>query len=350
MVSFHKDNIIKGWDFSLEDINNATKKNNPICLNPSIDLTNACNLNCPYCYIEDKNSIRKKRKKDELSIDETFNVIKTFSEMGAKTINIVGAGEPTIDQHFESVIRGIYDLGMTTVLFTNGVKFKSDSLVDLCFKHNVSIVLKLNSLNETNQDLVAGKNGYYKNQQIALNKLIKRGFNLTRPTRLGIDTILYSGNLFEMPEIHKFARLNNLFPITADFIPTGRTLDGKLVNNEDYILQTHLNALNSSEKKYIKTQIELIDKNFNIKKNNSCSYYGGGICTQILGMYVDITGNIYPCVARSKIKNNQLISYNYGNIRDGLDLKNIWFNDEYLINLRNNFDGGCPYKQNIAEI
>ena len=45
-------------------------------LNPMLDLSNPCNLNCPYCYIEDKNSPRKKRKPNELTLGETKKIIE----------------------------------------------------------------------------------------------------------------------------------------------------------------------------------------------------------------------------------------------------------------------------------
>src|SRR5438445_12203316 len=95
-------NCLAGWYFSANDIAEALTDGR--MLNPSIDLTNACNLNCPYCYIEEKNSRRKVRRPDELSHEETLAVIDDFISCGAKTINIVGAGEPTIDPHFEQTV------------------------------------------------------------------------------------------------------------------------------------------------------------------------------------------------------------------------------------------------------
>src|ERR1041385_7062895 len=128
-------NTIKGWYFDSSQISNSLDFGQ--MLNPSIDLTNACNLNCPYCYIEEKNSIRKKRRPNELTLEESLYVIDELKECGAQTINIVGAGEPTIDEHFYTIIEHIYSKGITTVLFTNGTKFTSDhQMLDFCFSHD----------------------------------------------------------------------------------------------------------------------------------------------------------------------------------------------------------------------
>ena len=76
-------------------------------LNVSIDLSNPCNLNCPYCYIEEKSSSRKIRRSDEIPIELTLSAISKFADAGARTVNIVGAGEPTVDVDFERVVRRI---------------------------------------------------------------------------------------------------------------------------------------------------------------------------------------------------------------------------------------------------
>ena len=61
-------------------------------LSASVYLSNPCDLNCPYCYVEEKNSFRKARKPNELDLEETKRVINDLCSWGAKTINIVGAG------------------------------------------------------------------------------------------------------------------------------------------------------------------------------------------------------------------------------------------------------------------
>lgn len=346
-------NSIDGWYFSEEDIKNAISGN--VMLNPSIDLTNACNLNCPYCYIEEKNSERKVRKPNELTIHETLRIIDDFANCGAKTINIVGAGEPTIDPHFEEVINYIYSKKLKTVLFTNGIRFYHfPKLLRLLYDRNVSIVLKYNSNDNNKQDLVAGRKAYAEKRNKVLDWLIDYGFNSHYPTKLGIDIIVFNGNIEELLEIHKWCRGNNIFPIAAEFIPTGRTEDGVFQgysalegfneSEKQYITEI-LRPINKNDRIKLLTNIREIDKKFEIKYNEQIAYYGGGICSQILGLYVDIEGNIWPCVARKKVIDKNMVNSRLGNFRDGDLPSKLWQSDKYIHNIKRTFNGGCPYKQ-----
>lgn len=350
-------NTIRGWDFTDDEISDAISSNK-VLLNPSIDLTNACNLNCPYCYIEEKNSTRKTRRTDELTFEETLKVIDDLKSLNAKTINIVGAGEPTIDPHFQEVVKHIHESGMTTVLFTNGIKFTTDhSLVEFCYLNDVSIVLKYNSQSPLIQDLVSGRKGFSNKRDEALKLFFQSGFNATTPTRLGIDTIVFKGNTAEIPVLHKWCRDNNIFPISAEYIPTGRTENGVFTGYESIKgfrkeevqeISFLLMPTNSTERKLLVETIRGIDESLGIKRNGNMAYYGGGTCSQILGLYIDIQGNIWPCVARSVKEGKKLVDGNLGNIRNGNLPSEIWLNHPYMKKIRTNYDGGCPYKPTLT--
>lgn len=350
-------NTIRGWDFTEKEIFEAVSTNKTL-LNPSIDLTNACNLNCPYCYIEEKNSLRKIRKASELTLEETIKVIDDLKSINAKTINIVGAGEPTLDPHFHEVISHIHNVGLTTVLFTNGIKFTTDhSLVEFCYMNDVTIVLKYNSQSSLIQDLVSGRKGYSDKRDDALKLFLQSGFNTSTPTRLAIDTIVFKGNTSEIPILHKWCRDNNIFPISAEYIPIGRTENGMFsgfdsikgfrpeeISEISYLLI----PVNSLERKLIIETIKEIDDVIGIQKQKEFSYYCGGKCSQILGLYVDIEGNIWPCVAKSIKKGEKLENENLGNIRNGILPSEVWLNHSYMNTIRLNYNGSCPYKPTLS--
>jgi MoaA/NifB/PqqE/SkfB family radical SAM enzyme len=349
-------NSIAGWDFTSEEI--AESLSNGHMLNPSIDLSNPCNLNCPYCYIEEKNSTRKVRKPDELSHEETLAVISDLNLCGAQTINIVGAGEPTIDPHFKEVIEFISELGMKTVLFTNGIQLVHESwLTGFLYSHNVSVVLKYNSDLEDVQDFVAGKCGYTKRRDQALEKLQAAGFAAHYPTRLGIDIIVFKGNVEEIPKIHERCRRENIFPIAGEYIPTGRTeagefqgeqaLQGVTKDEKDRVVQL-LQPISVSERQQLFGKLAEVDRRFGIERSEVCAYFGGGICTQIIGLYIDIQGDIWPCVARKKCVGDSFENGCLGNVRKGYKPSEIWKNDSYMKFIRRNFTGGCPYKTSLT--
>jgi len=345
-------NAIAGWDFTRTKICAALQQGS--MLNPSIDLSNACNLNCPYCFIEEKNSARKIRKPNELTLDETLFVIDDLASAGAETINIVGAGEPTIDPHLRAVIEHISGLGLTTVIFTNGIALASSpELVDFLYMHRVSVVLKWNSFRAEVQDLVAGRTGYTAKRDQAFELLLDRGFAACLPTRLGIDTIVFHGNITEVSTIHDWARRNNIFPIAADYIPTGRTEDGtfqgfaavQFLDPPDQSRVAQLLAPpGPQERAQLDHELRVIDQRYAVARPPHYAYYGGGICTQILGLYVDINGSIWPCVARKMVWQGKISDSPLGNVRRGDLPSAVWRNHAYMHHIRRSFDGGCPYK------
>ena len=349
-------NTLMGWHFSIDEIRAALSGDK--ILNVSIDLSNPCNLNCPYCYIEEKNSRRKLRKPNELTFDETIQIIDDYAAAGAKTVNIVGAGEPTIDPHFEDVLVAISKRGMHTVIFTNGIRLAEDpELLIFLNKTPTTIVLKFNSFNPEIQDLVAGHPGYTTKRDLALDRLQDLGLNAYTPTRIGLDLMAFKGNLEELPRIHEMCRRHNYYPISADYIPTGRTQDGifsgfasieGLTPDNQKRISELLQPLSPSEKACIYQQTEEIDKSYGIERSGSSAYYGGGKCTQLLGLYVDIQGFIWPCVARSQIQDDQLKPTPLGHIRNGDIPSDIWRNHPYMRLIRSQYNGSCPYKPLIS--
>lgn len=351
-------NTIHGWFFTPDEIHEALSGNK--MLNPSIDLTNACNLNCPYCYIEEKNSERKVRKTNELTLDESLSIIDDLAICGAKTINIVGAGEPTIDPHFEEIINHIYNQGLKTVLFTNGIRFYYyPKLLRLLYDRNVSIVLKYNSADSHKQDLVAGRKDYTVKRNSVLELLFDYGFNAHMPTRLGLDIIVFNGNVDEIVSTHEWCRKNNIFPIAAEYIPTGRTEDGifqgykaleSLSTKDKEEIKNLLHPITNETRRILLQKIYGVDSQLNIKYNSHCAYYGGGICTQILGLYIDIEGNMWPCVARKIKENDKYIEKSLGNFRKGVKPSVIWQKNKYMKYIRSTYNGGCPYKNELHKI
>jgi MoaA/NifB/PqqE/SkfB family radical SAM enzyme len=345
-------NSIDGWYFTKEEISECLK--NSHMLNPSIDLSNKCNLNCPYCYVEDKDSLRKTRHNDELNFNQIINVIDELHSCGARTINIVGAGEPTIDTDFEEIIEHINTKKIKIVLFTNGIRlFNETTLVKFLQKNNVSVVIKYNSSKPDIQDLLVGRQGYTLKRDATLEMLIDLGFNSHYPTKLGIDVIVNKGNFKEVPQILKWCRENNIFPIIGGYIPSGRTFDGffcgyNSIKNQSFKRQrrivTLLQPINNKEKNDLLLILKDIDRNFNITYPNNPAYYCGGICTQTLGIYITFKGEIFPCISKKIKEGNELKVQLLGNIKNEDSIINIWKDNIYLRGVRKNFSGNCIYK------
>jgi|GEM_PF-1445928 len=341
---------LAGWHFEARDIAEAIAGER--LLNPSIDLGVVCDLNCPYCFTEDILGDRRSARPDAMTEKETFEVLDDFICAGARTVNIVGAGEPLLNRSFMAVVKHLAAENVRTVVFTNGTRLAADDdLINFVAGLDVTVVLKFNSCNALVQDAVAGRRGYTERRNLALRKLVSLGLTTAEPTRLGIDTLAFAGNFHELPEIHRWCRVSNIYPLTSDFIPTGRTKCGGLESREgaagpDAELATiagaALQPLTTQQRADLRASLQEIDAQMGIVQHTAAAYYGGGACTQILGVYVDVEGNVWPCVARTTLHGPA--DQPLGNIRTGTTPSTAWRTSEYLSWIRRTYSGACPYK------
>jgi len=336
-----------GWMFSDEECKDAIQCSR--LLNPSIDFSNACNLNCAYCFSEKYDSHRKITYENELSYKQLKSVIDDFVAAGAKTINVVGSGEPTIYKYFVELIYYIFSLDVTPVVFTNGIMlYRNYGLINFLQKVNASVVIKLNSMNHEIQDLLAGRKGYTKKRDWALEALIDAGFNAHKPTRIGADIIVMSGVMREIPDMHRFCRNNNIFPIITDYIPSGRCIGGNIdYRNGDgrKEVSSLMDPLNNIERAGLYKELKKIDrKEYKISHDKNPAYYSGVSCRQRIGLYVDILGDIWPCVAKSNEIGLDGRSFSLGNINNGDFPSWIWKNNGFSKKHLSGYTGGCIYK------
>ena len=347
---------LDGWSFSRSDLEEALRGER--LLNPSLDSSNRFNLNGPVCFIEEKGSTRKTRRPDELSLTETLGVIDDFARAGARTINLLGAGEPTIDPHFRQVLLYVHKRNMRVVLFTNGIALSCDpDMVSLLREHATTVVVKYNSANPLMQDKLVAKKGYSRFRDRTLQILMKEGFAEQFPTRLGIDVLALDAVVDEIVEIYLAARRLNIVPLVADYIPTGRTEGGKFRGQEALRtvgqavgLEDLFKPLTDEQRLRIHRDLVNLDReHFDLDiPTGPCSYYGAGRCTQVLGVYVDMMGRIWPCVARSQISAAQILTRPLGNLRAGDRPSTVWQTHPYMRGIRETFDGGCPYKTPLS--
>src|SRR3990167_2724913 len=106
-----------GTDYSREDVANARAINQLLHLD--MDLTGECQLKCFYCD-RTPDRYNKIPNRVELTTEDRKNLIFQAKQLGAKTIEFPGAGEPMIDAGFWEVIEYIHSLGMISVIFTSG--------------------------------------------------------------------------------------------------------------------------------------------------------------------------------------------------------------------------------------
>ncbi|SCN25163.1 pyrroloquinoline quinone biosynthesis protein PqqE [Clostridium sp. N3C] len=167
---FKKEGLVKFWE------NYNTKVDEPKILGVSISCSNMCNLRCIYCYA----GIDKKPLQNELSLDEQKKIISDAKELGAKTVVLCGDGEPTMDKNLVEMAKHAKNNNMVMVVVSNAVIFGDDdlckkihkmdgeSLLKSLYDNDVSLIIKLESLDEQKYEYVVGVKGAYKKYRTAI--------------------------------------------------------------------------------------------------------------------------------------------------------------------------------------
>jgi len=305
-------------------------------LNPAIELgTNACPWNCSFCFTEDPLNMegRKRRLTNELPLDRRLRLIDELSELGCRSINFVGAGEPTIDPNFWSLIARMSERSITPIVYTEAsLRLRDRLFASRLFDSGATVVVKVNSLwNAEYQNAVvrgpASKAtlptiNYTEARNQAIENLLEIGFASDVPTRLAFDTIVTTRNVDEIEALHRFARRNNIFVLLVAYLPSGRSSELQ----ED--------ALPYARQEALFARLAEIDKAEFGMEHGTRYPYGGGVPCSIrgLGMYVKITGEVFDCPGES---------LRYGSLLED-SLASLW---ERAHEVRKGFDGMCLPRQ-----
>lgn len=113
---------MRGWDFTRDELSEAKKAHQ--MLNPAMELgTNYCPWNCGFCFTEDPHNPEgdKRRLTDEMTLERRLQLIDEAADLGTRSINFVGAGEPTIDPQFWKIIERMERRNIVPIVYTEAV-------------------------------------------------------------------------------------------------------------------------------------------------------------------------------------------------------------------------------------
>ena len=285
---------LEGYYFSPERAREV--RDNGQILSIRVETSLKCNLRCSYCY-----SAGGKALPNEIKYEEIIDVINQAKDLKAESIVIIGGGEPTIYPRFRDLVKYVHSINLIPVIFTNNQTMTKD-LAQFLLDHNVSVIIKLDSLDEKIQDEMSCVKGAYKNIMRGLQNLIDVGylnFKDEQRLKLGASFLVNKQNAPSVPAIWKFCRDRKIFPNLEMMIPNER---GDEVNNL---------LLSREEWKKLKLQLLELDR----------SEYGydwlpytpllASGCFQVMyNLYITVEGFVRPCsdiqVNIANIKNYSL--------------------------------------------
>jgi len=100
--------------------------------------TDKCNLDCDFCSVKNRNG-------DEIDYNLALKAISDFRQLGAKSIEFTGGGDPTMYPQINSLIKAAYHYGYKIGMITNGVALTKK--LDQCSLDKLNwLRISLNSL------------------------------------------------------------------------------------------------------------------------------------------------------------------------------------------------------------
>lgn len=240
-----------------------------------IEITNKCNLRCPYCFNDSKAS-----NKDKMSIYLFQKLVNECLIMGINKITISG-GEPLLHPNFFQFVDILNNNKIEFQLITNGTCFTREHIAFLKDK-KCSVQLTLDGPTEIIHDKIRGQGTFYKNiwvidQLKEINKDFVIRFNLS------------NDNKYDVLDAVSLVRAKSIKDFYFSYIkPIGR---GK--NHGDVSIDFLFDSLKIIKKKRVQYEFPQCLYGINIDVNDSCPFYSEG--DVVYSPRITATGNVYPC-------------------------------------------------------
>lgn len=179
--------FVHHWD-KIEQLKEG-KQINPISL--KIILTNTCTRKCHFCFEKEKN----KMFQETLNTDVALKLIEDAKEIGIKSIEFTGGGEPTDHPEFKKIFMRAKDLGFDLGLVTNGSNL---SKMDISILDNITwLRISINALSDNVYLKTCGVPFNYKNILPDIGKL---------NTTVGASFVITSRNYLEIVDFAKYMK------------------------------------------------------------------------------------------------------------------------------------------------
>lgn len=321
--------ILAGYTYEPEEAYQARDCGRLLSLR--LETSRRCNLRCRYCYAESGEAL-----KEELPYETLRRAATQAAELGARSVVIIGGGEPTIYPRFRELVEHVAGLGMVPVVFTNSLTMTPE-LAAFLHQHGASVMAKLDSLRPELQDFLAGRKGAFKAIWRGLRNLMAAGFCEPEEEgrlRLGISFVTHTDNLAETAAVWRFGRQRNIFLNQEVLTPTGRAkreLPDKIVSPEE-VRANRLELL------------EIDRREFGYDWLPYTPLPGSGCLQHLYSLYVTVRGDVRPC-APTKFDENPHLRSNgeYPHNLRRASLRDIYESElfHYVRHIDRHLEGKC---------
>jgi radical SAM protein with 4Fe4S-binding SPASM domain len=211
-------------EFTSEEIREAVKSRRLLAL--EVELSGACDFRRAYRHAGERPS-----PEEELSQREVCDVILQGKDLGARKISLFG-GEPTSDSDLLEVVRFIRFQGLEVEMFTNGSRLTAE-LARQLFEERVTVVLKMDTFDESIQDVLTGKYAAFEPIQRAFHSLKDAGYP-SGEAFLGVGTVICRQNIDELPTMWRWLRDRDILPYFQIMMPQGNAGENEWLYGESW--------------------------------------------------------------------------------------------------------------------
>jgi len=158
------------------------------------ELTNRCNESCAFCYsISYDSNTRRGRLAEQLTGDEWVSGLENIAREGAKAVDFSG-GEPTLHRSFPAIIEHAKNLGLYTIVSTNGTTTRRQGIRESLEKYADCIALSIHGIGDLH-DKIKGRPRSYEDIIEAYQHYNSRG------KKMKVNTVVCRDNLQDLYEI-----------------------------------------------------------------------------------------------------------------------------------------------------
>lgn len=177
----------------------------------SWNVTAACNLRCPHCYLD-----AGRARDGELSTAEALALVDEMAALGTEMVVLTG-GEPLLRRDLHDIARRATDRGLLVVLGTNGVLLDAERARRLADSGVRGAGISLDSLDPERHDAFRGVPGAWRAAVGAMDACRQAGLGVV------VQTTVLRDNLHELPDLAAFAAERGAHAFNAYFLVcTGR--------------------------------------------------------------------------------------------------------------------------------
>lgn len=194
-----------------------------------IELTAKCSGAC-CIYCDSKPDVCAAGQQGEIDFSVMEKMLLDAISRGLKWVYTCGLGEPLEDAKYWDMIHLLkaHDVGLS--MFSNGIFIRDKYIAKELKKHNVNIILKMDTFNEQNFDTILGRKGAAQKVYAARDFLLEAGYGSKdgKYTDLAFSIVPTSLSIDSIPEVVDFAKASGIFASIGELEQAGEVINNNL--------------------------------------------------------------------------------------------------------------------------